>query len=160
MRRTGPARPLILAAALGMVPALALGFGRFGYALLLPSMRTDLGWSYVQASALTAANGLGYLLGALCAASIAACAMTVHLAALTALRAVAGVSGGVAFVCGAGLVAHLARTASEPAHRLLGAYTAGAGVGIVLAVAAAPDRAADWPAGWAVLGLLGTVATA
>jgi len=175
---SAPARPLVLAAALGMVPALALGLGRFGYALLLPSMRADLGWSYVQASALTAANALGYLVGALlaarvaarisalgstlagcvvCAASIALCALTADLSQLVALRAAAG---GMAFVCGAGLAAHLARATRGPAHRVLGIYTGGAGVGIVAAVAAAPDRAIDWPAGWAVLGLLGALATA
>ena len=31
---------------LAMGPAVGLGLGRFAYALLLPAMRLDLGWSY------------------------------------------------------------------------------------------------------------------
>ena len=50
---------IVLGLALG--PAAALGFGRFAYALLLPSMRADLGWTYAEAGALNAANALGYL---------------------------------------------------------------------------------------------------
>ena len=51
-----------------MGPAVALGFGRFAYALLLPPMRADLGWSFAQAGALNTANAAGYLIGALVAA--------------------------------------------------------------------------------------------
>jgi predicted MFS family arabinose efflux permease len=53
-----------LAAGLALGPMVALGFGRFSYALLLPPMRASLGWTYTQAGAMNTANGLGYLLGA------------------------------------------------------------------------------------------------
>jgi hypothetical protein len=33
--------------------------------LLLPPMRADLGWTYVEAGALNTANGAGYIVGAL-----------------------------------------------------------------------------------------------
>src|SRR5579871_6652953 len=56
---------LLLAAALSLGSAIALGFARFAYALLLPSMKLDLGWSFAQAGAMNTANALGYLLGAL-----------------------------------------------------------------------------------------------
>ena len=49
--------------------AVALGFSRFAYALLLPPMRETLGWTYVQAGAMNTANGAGYLAGAAAAAS-------------------------------------------------------------------------------------------
>jgi uncharacterized membrane protein required for colicin V production len=72
VRRRSSIPAVVLAAGLGAVPALALGLGRFGYTLILPAMRSDLHWSYVQASSLTAANSVGYLVGALAAAPVAA----------------------------------------------------------------------------------------
>jgi predicted MFS family arabinose efflux permease len=45
--------------------AVAVGFARFGYALILPAMKTDLDLNYAQAGWLNTANALGYLLGAL-----------------------------------------------------------------------------------------------
>ena len=56
---------LMLAAGLSLGSAIALGLARFAYALLLPSMKLDLGWSFAQAGAMNTANALGYLLGAL-----------------------------------------------------------------------------------------------
>src|ERR1700753_2726627 len=58
-------------AGLAMGPAVALGLARFAYALLLPAMRSDLGWSYASAGALNTANAAGYLAGALLATSAA-----------------------------------------------------------------------------------------
>ena len=55
---------------LSMGPAIALGLARFAYALLLPSMRADLGWSFADAGAMNTANAAGYLIGALVAAHI------------------------------------------------------------------------------------------
>lgn len=43
----------------------AQGFLRFGYAMILPSMRQDLGLNYTQTGILATANYLGYTLGAL-----------------------------------------------------------------------------------------------
>ena len=39
--------------------AVALGFARFAYALLLPAMRADLHWSFTLSGAMNAANALG-----------------------------------------------------------------------------------------------------
>ncbi|MBU6421101.1 MAG: YbfB/YjiJ family MFS transporter [Gammaproteobacteria bacterium] len=44
---------------------VAVGLARYTYSLLLPAMRTDLHWSYVQAGSLNAAISMGYLAGAL-----------------------------------------------------------------------------------------------
>src|ERR1700760_2598094 len=57
---------------LAMGPAVGLGLGRFAYALLLPAMRIDLGWNYAAAGAMNTANAVGYLIGALIAAPVAA----------------------------------------------------------------------------------------
>ena len=56
---------LLTALGLSMATAIALGFSRFSYALLLAPMRADLGWSYLLAGAMNTANAVGYLLGAL-----------------------------------------------------------------------------------------------
>jgi predicted MFS family arabinose efflux permease len=180
VRSRGSVGPVVLAAGLGAVPALALGLGRFGYALILPAMRSDLHWSYLQASSLTASNAAGYLIGALvaaraaarwsaarsalaaalvCATSLGLCAVAESLPAFLTLRLVAGVSGGVAFVAAAGLVAHLAQRHDARAGQMFGAFTGGAGIGIVLAAAATPGAHHGWRSSWAVLGLLGIAAT-
>ena len=63
---TAPARPTLrLAFALSMGAAVSLGITRFAYALLLPPMRDDLGWSYALAGGMNTANAVGYLAGAL-----------------------------------------------------------------------------------------------
>ena len=56
---------LRLALALSLGAAVSLGITRFAYGLLLPPMRTDLGWSYTLAGSMNTANAAGYLLGAL-----------------------------------------------------------------------------------------------
>ena len=61
----GPARWVAVALALSLGAAVSLGITRFAYALLLPPMRADLGWSYSLAGAMNTVNALGYLLGAL-----------------------------------------------------------------------------------------------
>ena len=63
---------LAIVLGLAMGPAVGLGLGRFAYALLLPAMRLDLGWSYAAAGAMNTANAVGYLIGALAATPIAA----------------------------------------------------------------------------------------
>ncbi|MBB5610684.1 putative MFS family arabinose efflux permease [Janthinobacterium sp. S3M3] len=57
--------PLATALALSLAAAIALGLTRFSYGLLLPSMRDDLGWTYLLAGSMNTYNALGYFLGAL-----------------------------------------------------------------------------------------------
>ena len=117
-----------LALALCLAPAIAIGFGRFAYALILPAMRTDLRWTYSQSGGFNTANAVGYLLGALIAAPlivrlsarrallggllavVAALALSalgsVYGVALLA-RALVGTAGAVAFIAGAGLSTRL-----------------------------------------------------
>ncbi len=68
----GETTPFAVVLGLAMGPAVGLGLGRFAYALLLPPMRLDLGWSYPQAGAMNTANAAGYLVGAMVAAPLAA----------------------------------------------------------------------------------------
>ncbi|CAN5682003.1 YbfB/YjiJ family MFS transporter [soil metagenome] len=60
-----PAPVLWVAAALALAAAVSLGLSRFSYALLLPPMRADLGWSYLTAGSMNTVNAAGYLAGAL-----------------------------------------------------------------------------------------------
>ena len=167
-----------------MGPGVALGLARFAYALLVPAMRSDLGWSFADAGAMSTANALGYLIGALLAARLArrwgdriafgsgllgtalavgATGLTAHFVTLLLLRLVAGFTGALAFVSGAGLAAAAASGGSASrAPRLLGLYVAGAGLCVTASALAVPPLldALGWRGGWQVLGALALAATA
>jgi predicted MFS family arabinose efflux permease len=165
--------------ALSLGPAVALGFARFAYALVLPAMRADLGWNYALSGALNTANALGYLLGATTAAlvrgrpgvgraftlglgvtvaSLAALAALRAPWALMAVRAAAGAAGAWVFIHGATLTAHAAGAAGARAGRVLGLYFGGVGLGIATSGAALPfllQRDAAWPRAWLLMALVG-----
>jgi predicted MFS family arabinose efflux permease len=165
---------------LALGPAVALGLGRFAYGLLLPTMRSDLSWSFAQAGTMNSANAGGYLLGAFLAAPIAArsgarrafigsmlvtalalvgCAASGSFAILFVLRLVAGITGAVTFIVGATLAAHVARGSEARTALVLGLYFAGAGFGIAVTGLLIPQLVANTAAGnwrwaWLVLGAL------
>ena len=62
-----PLPTLAVAVALALGTAVSLGLARFSYAMFLPPMRADLGWSYLTAGAMNTSNAAGYLAGALLA---------------------------------------------------------------------------------------------
>lgn len=165
---------------------MALGLARFAYALVLPAMQRDLGWSYTQAGGLNTANALGYLLGALLAAplgrrfglrlvflaglalsALALLASGLHAAYGLALlwRALAGVSGALTFVTGGALAAQLGtRFSGRVAATLVGLYFGGSGLGILASglllpgyLAARGDPA--WSGAWFLVGGLAIMAT-
>jgi predicted MFS family arabinose efflux permease len=151
------ATSLATALALALGAAISLGLARFSYALLLPAMRAELGWSYFTAGAMNTANAAGYLVGALLAPgwlarfdarrvlvaggigsvlTLAAHAFVRGDTALYLLRALTGVASAASFVSGGLLAARLAQRAAsfEPprsAGLVLGLYYGGTGVGIV-----------------------------
>lgn len=161
------------AAALSLAP-LTIGLARFGYAVLLPAMRTNLHWTFAQAGALNTGNGLGYLAGALLtpvvarglgerrafllsfavvAGGLAASACTVDYALLLAARTLAGIAIAVLYVVGATMAARVADESSSPAL-VLGLYFAGVGPGILISSALAPlvlGSPAGWRAAWLVM---------
>ena len=160
---------LWLALALSLGAAVSLGVTRFAYGLLLPTMRTDLGWSYTLAGAMNTANALGYLLGALATprlmqwlgparlllggALLASVFMVlsgffVDATPLLVQRLLAGVASAFVFIAG-GLLA-----AQQPQRSgfLLGLYYGGTGFGIVLSALLVPvvlEAASARPHGWA-----------
>jgi predicted MFS family arabinose efflux permease len=159
--------------------ATVLGLSRFGYAVLLPAMRAELGWSYAQAGLLETANAVGYLAGALlcpvlmsragpavtlriCAAvttaSLLGCATTGSLPVLLTLRGIGGAAAAALFVA-AGLLAAQLATVTGRAGPVLGVYYAGVGPRILLTAVLAPVVLTDpsrWRFGWLLLGALAT----
>ena len=65
-------RDFLVVLGLAMSPLIALGYSRFAYALLLPAMRSELHWSFTTAGLMNTVNAVGYLVGALGTAWLAA----------------------------------------------------------------------------------------
>ncbi|MET8912593.1 YbfB/YjiJ family MFS transporter [Micromonospora sp. NPDC004551] len=164
---------------LALGTASALGFARFAYGLLLPAMRHELNWTLAAAGAMSAANGFGYLLGALftqplvrrlgaatafrvamalTAASLALTAVSGDHLTLVLLRTLSGATGAVVFVAGGVLASRLAAGAASAAP--ITVYFAGAGLGIVLSGIAVPLLGEHWRLAWVTLGAAGALATA
>lgn len=165
--------------ALSLGGAVALGFARFAYALLLPVMRADLGWSFTLSGGMNAANALGYLLGALSAttfirrvglrrvfqtgmlvtaAALLLCSLAGASVPLLLLRLIAGVSGAWVFISGGGLAALAARAHPARSSVLLGVFYGGSGIGIILsALFLPPLLSVGWRGAWVALGLASLV---
>jgi predicted MFS family arabinose efflux permease len=175
---------LAIAAALALAAAVSLGLARFSYALLLPPMRADLGWSYFTAGAMNTVNAAGYLLGALLAprllrrfdarhfmlaGGVAAAlllalhAVTRHDAVLYLLRLGCGMASAASFVGGGLLAARLAQRAPQRSGLLLGVYYGGVGLGIVASALGVPplleSAGLGWPVAWVTLGALALLLT-
>ncbi|AME25637.1 MULTISPECIES: YbfB/YjiJ family MFS transporter [Burkholderiaceae] len=160
---------LVLAVGLSFGTAIALGLTRFSYALLLPAMKADLGWSFAQAGAMNTANALGYLLGALTFPLLArrwpagvcfiwGCVLTAVLMiagglvsdthALLVQRVVTGMTSASVFVGGSVLAARLASAHPHDAGLVLGLYYGGAGLGIIAAALLVPVTVLPGVHGW------------
>ena len=179
---------LAVAAALALAAAVSLGLARFSYALLLPPMRADLGWSYFTAGAMNTLNAAGYLLGALFtprwlarhdarAVLLCGCAATALLLAghaavrsnesLFALRFLTGVASAATFVSGGLLAARLVNDGDRRASAglVLGIYYGGTGVGIIASALLVPPLTARsaahaWQSAWLALALAALLAMA
>jgi predicted MFS family arabinose efflux permease len=176
---------LVPAAALAAAAAVSLGLARFAYALLLPPMRDDLGWSYATAGAMNTVNAAGYLAAALAApaalarwgarsvmltgGALSALMLALHGAvrsdaALYALRGANGAASALSFVGGGVLAARLAARAPAASGLILGIYYGGVGLGIMASAALVPwltaGQAAWWPRAWLALAAAAALATA
>jgi predicted MFS family arabinose efflux permease len=58
-----PAAGYLAAVGLALTLAGSISLSRFSYAIVLPAMRNDLGWTYTQAGALNTINAVGHLIG-------------------------------------------------------------------------------------------------
>ena len=179
-----PVLRVVLVLSLGA--AVSLGLTRFAYALLLPPMRADLGWSYTLAGGMNTANALGYLLGALATplllrrlapgtvlllgAALATLFMALSgffadAAPLLLQRLLAGVASALVFVAGGLMAARLGAAQAGRSGLLLGLYYGGTGWGIsasallvptVLAYAPGPHA---WAWAWWALAALCALCT-
>jgi predicted MFS family arabinose efflux permease len=178
----GLAREVLVSLCLAAGPVVALGFTRFAYALLLPAMHRQLGWSYAQAGAMNTSNAVGYIIGAATAAygarrlgdrvifncglavsavALLATATTSNFAALAGLRFVGGIATAVTFVVGSSLASRMATGAVRRHSALLVAiYMTGVGVGVVISGVIVPAAlsAGGWRLGWLLMGILAVMA--
>ena len=182
--------PFLTALALSLGAAISLGLSRFSYALLLPPMRNDLGWSYLLAGSMNTGNAFGYFIGAIvtpilmrrCRAQTAfvygalaasgfmmLSGMVVDANLLMAQRVLAGFASAFIFISGGVLVVRLSALHPQRAGLLIGIFYGGTGLGIVLsaflvpvALAAATHHGAahGWQWAWIVLGAVCLLATA
>lgn len=171
-----------LVAALALAPAVSNGFARFAYGLILPAMRTDLGWTYTEAGWINTANALGYLIGALIALTLIArigtrtmfvggmlmtalallfSGLTENFWLLTVWRILAGVGGAPAFIAGGAMAAAVFRNAPMQSALALALYFGGGGLGMLASGATVPlvlDGApAAWPSVWVGMGIASLV---
>lgn len=178
---TGLARPWLVLTGLALGLTVTNGFARFAYGLILPAMKSEMGWTYAQAGWLNTANALGYILGALLtmllihrippARLFAFGVVTTTLALLatglyaalwwqTLWRIAAGVLGAMSFSTAGALAAGLFQgDARRNALAIAILFGSGGGLGIVLAGAALPLMLqawgpASWPMGWIVIGVI------
>ena len=162
----------VTAAALALGAAISLGLARFSYALLLPPMRADLGWSYFTAGAMNTFNAAGYLVGALLlpralarfdartlllaggfgtALVLAAHGLVRSDAWLYSLRALAGVCSAATFATGGLLAARLGQAPGAKPALVLGLYYGGTGLGIIASALIVPPL--SWPGAWVALAM-------
>ena len=182
-------RPLLTALALSLGAAISLGLSRFSYALLLPPMRADLGWSYLLSGSMNTGNALGYFIGALLTPALMRrygaqtalvggailaslfmmlSGLTVNTELLILQRVLAGIASAFIFISGGVLAARLSLLHPSRAGLLIGIYYGGTGVGIVvsallvpvaLAAANAHQAAHAWQLAWVALGAVCLLAT-
>jgi len=171
---SAPVPPTLrLVFALSMGAAVSLGITRFAYALLLPPMRDDLGWSYALAGGMNTANAVGYLVGALVTPALmrrfgvsrllvvgavlaslfmAGSGFVTAAPALLLQRLLAGIASAWVFVAGGLMAARLGEADASRGGLLLGIYYGGTGFGILASALLVPQvlqAAAGEPHGWA-----------
>jgi MFS family permease len=148
-------------------------------------MKSDLALNYTQAGWLNAANGLGYLIGALVAfvmvrfitparlfqtgvlmsgVIMVLTGMTRDLHLLSALRLASGLFAAPVFICGGVLVSAIFVHAPEHARTVTNLFFAGVGAGLMLCGLIVPSvfhtlGASAWPNAWLLLGLIAVAAT-
>lgn len=174
-------RPWLTLVGLALSVCVTNVFARFAYSLLLPAMRSELGWSYAQAGWLNTANAIGYLVGAILTMVLIGRVGAVRLftfgfvtTTLTLLasglyepmwwqslmRILAGMFGAMSFVTAGVLTTQLfPGDARKSGLAIALLYGSGGGFGIVLTGATLPFMLdifgpASWPYGWFIVGAL------
>ena len=171
--------PLANVALLAIGPALGLGIARFAYALVLPAMKVDLGWTYAMSGFINTVNAFGYLAGALLSGwmnrrfasrnvFVAGTFLTIlsilgpgfvhQLALISLFRFLAGYGAAMTFISGGAIAAGMARSYAGRSGFLIGMFYAGPGFGIALSGLIVPGLVAhvgpqNWQQVWIALGI-------
>jgi predicted MFS family arabinose efflux permease len=177
---TDTPRPLLLALGGLVALAAAVGIGRFVYTPILPLMLEDLGMTKGAAGLLASANFLGYLAGALLAATpvlpgsrrrwliaaMTASSLTTGTMAVAsstvvflALRVMGGIASALVLVFASALV--LDRLSASGRAELSAVHFAGVGAGMALSavlVSCLTAWGGDWRALWLASGLTSALA--
>lgn len=177
--RAASDRPWLVLAGLALGVTVTNGFARFAYGLMLPAMKSEMGWNYAQAGWLNTANALGYIAGAVLTMLLirqmspsrlfAFGLITTTLALLatglnaalwwqTLWRVLAGVFGAMSFSTAGALAAGLFH--GDPRRNALAIailFGSGGGFGIVLSGVTLPLMLdafgpSAWPMGWILIG--------
>lgn len=178
-----PAAGMLAACGLSLAMAAGNSLARFSYALILPAMRDDLGWSYTQAGALNTINAVGYLIGSflafasvrrlgpklpfiaglwVTAATVLATALVRDFTAIAAIRLLTGIAAAFAFITGGVLAASIFPGDPRRSASAIAIYFAGGGAGLLLTALTLPVLLevrgdAAWPEAWLVMGGLSIV---
>ena len=179
MTTTSLKRPWLMLAGLALGVTVTHGFARMAYGLLLPAMKSELGWTYSQAGWLNTANALGYLAGAVLtmllirrisparlfafgmvatALSLLATGLHAGLGWQTFWRMAAGLLGALSFTTAGTLAAGLfPGDARRSALAIAILFGTGGGMGVVLTGWGVPLMLdtwgpASWPVGWLAIG--------
>jgi predicted MFS family arabinose efflux permease len=181
---TGNARQWWIVAGLALGPAISNGFVRFAYGLLLPSMRTDLDWSFTEAGWINTANAIGYLAGALLAlsiigrvgakplftwglaltaASLIASGLTRDFTMISFWRVMAGIGGAPVFIAGGVIASTLFADDKRRNALAIAVYFGGGGLGMLFCGVVLPDMIARgghviWPSAWVLIGVASALA--
>lgn len=171
--------PYLIALCLSLGVTISNSFARFAYALVLPAMRGELHWNYVQSGWLNTANAIGYLIGAIAtrlairrtgsrglfivavlftAFAVLATGLTRELFWLGFWRMASGISGAAAFISGGALAANVAPSQPRVASTMTAIFFAGGGVGFILCGVAIPlwldwYGPSAWPQAWVGMGI-------
>ncbi|WP_170416168.1 YbfB/YjiJ family MFS transporter [Ruegeria atlantica] len=161
MSAAKPANPWLILLGLALGVSISNAFGRFAYGLILPSMKSSLGWSLTQSGWLNTANSIGYIVGsiltlllirhfspsrlfAIGTVATALCLLATgfdeSLVVQTACRTLVGMFGALSFVSGGVLAASLFQSdARKNALAIALYFGGGGGFGIALCGATLPS---------------------
>lgn len=174
-------RSWIILTGLALGLTVTNGFARFAYGLILPAMKSEMGWNYAQAGWLNTANALGYIIGAILTMilirnvsparlfafglitttlALLATGLNANMSWQTLWRILAGVFGAMSFSTAGALTARL--FSNEPKKNALAIailFGSGGGLGIVLAGASLPLMLekfgpSAWSTAWILLGII------
>ncbi|MDA9228926.1 YbfB/YjiJ family MFS transporter [Rhodobacteraceae bacterium] len=174
-------RSWIILTGLALGLTVTNGFARFAYGLILPAMKSEMGWNYAQAGWLNTANALGYIIGAILTMilirnvsparlfafglitttlALLASGLNANMSWQTLWRILAGVFGAMSFSTAGALTARL--FPNEPKKNALAIailFGSGGGLGIVLAGASLPLMLeklgpSAWSTAWILLGII------